>query len=65
MQAQQMALELRRRDQARLDQVIRALERLEEGDYGYCVRCDEEISAARLDVKPETPICIACAGGKR
>ena len=65
MQAQQMALELRRRNQQRLEQVKRALERVEEGEFGYCVRCEEEIAEARLKVKPETPVCVRCAGGGR
>lgn len=65
MQAQQMALELRRRNHQRLEQVRRALERVEEGTYGCCVRCEEEIGPARLQVKPETPICVECAGGRR
>ncbi len=63
MLSQQMALELKRRTEARLEQVKRALTRLDRDSFGYCVRCEEEISEARLRVKPETPICIACAGG--
>ena len=61
MQAQQMALEIKRRNQARLAQVALALERIEQGSYGYCTRCEEEISEARLKVRPEAPICISCA----
>ena len=63
MQSQQMALELKRRNEVRLEQVERALTRIEEDVYGLCVRCEEEISEARLEVKPETPVCIDCAGG--
>ncbi len=62
MLAQQMALELRRRNGARLGQVRRALERIGDSQFGFCIRCDEAISEARLSVKPETPICIRCAG---
>jgi DnaK suppressor protein len=61
MLSQQMALELKRRNQGRLSQVERALRRIEEGSYGYCVRCEEEISEARLKVRPEAPVCIHCA----
>jgi len=64
MQAQQMALELRRRNRMRLEQVRRALERIEEGDYGFCTRCEDPISDARLEVRPEAPLCVDCAGGK-
>ena len=65
MQAQQMALELRRRNQIRLQQIEQALRRVEDGSYGYCVRCEEEISEARLKVRPEAPVCIECAEGRR
>ncbi len=64
MLSQQMALEIRRRNQARLAQIERALERIEDGSYGLCVRCEEEISEPRLMVRPETPICISCAEGR-
>ena len=50
--------------QARRKQIVRidaALERLDIGDYGYCVTCDEEISAKRLELDPATPLCIQCA----
>lgn len=38
-----------------------ALERIAEGTYGICVGCGDEISEARLDALPETPLCRACA----
>src|SRR3546814_14246702 len=41
--------------------VSRALERIEKGTYGECVRCGGHIAAARLDVRPEAAICIASA----
>ena len=39
----------------------RALDRIASGEYGYCVQCGEEISAERLEVRPEAALCIACA----
>ena len=65
IQSQQMALEIRRRNQGRLRQVEEALKRIDDGTYGECLRCEEEISEARLKVRPETPICIDCAEGRR
>ncbi|MCP5110114.1 MAG: hypothetical protein GY953_04690 [bacterium] len=64
IQSQQMALEIRRRNQGRLRQIEQALKRIEDGSYGECARCEEEISEARLKVRPETPICIDCAEGR-
>lgn len=39
----------------------RALERIERGDYGFCVECGDEISAGRLEARPEAALCITCA----
>lgn len=39
----------------------RALDRIESGDYGYCVECGEEISEGRLEARPEAALCINCA----
>ena len=38
-----------------------ALQRMREDEYGYCTKCGEEISEARLDVLPATPFCKTCA----
>ena len=38
-----------------------ALKRLDAGDYGYCVTCDEPIGEKRLDLDPSVPLCISCA----
>jgi len=37
-----------------------ALQRIAEGSYGICLRCDEEISPKRLNAVPWTPYCITC-----
>ncbi len=39
----------------------RALERIEDGSYGECVRCGNDIAAGRLDARPEAALCIECA----
>ncbi|GAA0309078.1 TraR/DksA family transcriptional regulator [Rhodovulum strictum] len=46
---------------AEVKQINAALARIEDGSYGYCVRCGEEISEERLDVVPATPFCRICA----
>ncbi len=38
-----------------------ALNRLAEGTYGECMKCGEDISEARLDLLPYTPLCATCA----
>jgi DnaK suppressor protein len=44
----------------RIDQVERALERLERGGYGWCERCAEPIPPARLAVYPSATLCVTC-----
>ena len=41
--------------------VKRALARIEDGIYGECVRCGEDIAPARLEARPEAALCIDCA----
>jgi DnaK suppressor protein len=41
--------------------VMRALTRIENGTYGQCVRCGDEIAAKRLEARPEAALCIECA----
>ena len=38
-----------------------ALSRIEEGSYGECARCGEEIAPARLEALPTATRCIRCA----
>ncbi len=61
LQSQQMAIEMKRRNEAQLRLIDQALERIEDRSYGICLKCEEPISPKRLEVHPETPVCIACA----
>ena len=38
-----------------------ALKRIEDGTYGICVNCGDDIAAERLDVVPHAPRCRNCA----
>lgn len=40
-----------------------ALERIEDGTYGICRKCDGPISDQRLNAVPYAPLCKACALG--
>ncbi len=42
-----------------------AAARMDEGEYGACVTCGEDIAAKRLELDPAAAVCIACAGGSR
>ncbi len=54
--------ELRIRDRERrlLNKISEALERIEDGSFGVCELCGEEISEARLKARPVTTLCIDC-----
>jgi RNA polymerase-binding transcription factor DksA len=43
-----------------LEDVGRALHRLEEGLYGICLTCGREIDADRLAIRPESVYCVSC-----
>ena len=61
LQGQAMSQETNRRRQVQLKNIDAALIRIEEGDYGYCLDCGDEIAAKRLEFDPATPLCINCA----
>ena len=43
---------------------IRAtLQRIDEGEFGFCADCGEEIEPKRLELDPTTPKCVSCARG--
>jgi RNA polymerase-binding transcription factor DksA len=41
--------------------VVRALEKLDDGTYGRCDRCGEPIPDERLDARPWSVLCVRCA----
>lgn len=61
MQMQAMAVAQLRRRQAQRAAIAAALARIDEGEYGYCLRCGEEIGPKRLEHNPAASTCIDCA----
>jgi RNA polymerase-binding transcription factor DksA len=45
---------------ARLQLIQKAIEAIENGNYGECVRCEGAINDKRLDAIPWATMCIAC-----
>lgn len=43
-----------------LTEIDAALERMDQGEYGYCESCGLEIGVKRLDVRPVATLCIDC-----
>ena len=61
LQGQAMAVETQRRRDRELQRIEAALTRLDEGEYGLCLECEEEIPLRRLEVDPAALFCIDCA----
>ena len=57
---QNLSLRLRGRERSLIDKIDLALKRIEAGEFGECVVCEEEISLKRLKARPVTTMCIAC-----
>jgi DnaK suppressor protein len=58
--AQQRDLALRDRSDHQLELVDEALARLDDGTYGRCIRCGEQIAPDRLEALPWAARCIEC-----
>ena len=61
LQAQAMAQETRRRRQAELARIAACLSLIEEGEYGFCQVCGDEVGEGRLSVDPTLQTCVTCA----
>src|ERR1700740_2114090 len=57
---QSFTFRLRGREKAFLDKIQKALLKIEDGSFRKCEECEEEISPQRLEVRPETNLCIRC-----
>ena len=58
-QAMDKAIEARRRTD--LKRIEAALQRLDEEEYGYCLKCGDEIAEKRLELDPMATLCTDCA----
>jgi len=47
-----------------VQQVSEALERIDNGSYGICLRCGQSIEVNRLTALPWVALCIGCQEGK-
>jgi DnaK suppressor protein len=53
-------LRIRDRENKLIKKIKKALERIDEGSFGVCEKCGEDISASRLKARPVTTLCIDC-----
>lgn len=57
---QAMRMRLRNREVLNIKKIDQALARIEEGTFGICVECEEEIDVKRLEVRLQTTHCSFC-----
>jgi RNA polymerase-binding protein DksA len=43
-----------------ISEIDAALQRIEDGTYGFCASCGREIPSARLEANPWASLCIDC-----
>jgi|SRR5208283_3018070 len=54
------ALRLRERERKLLKKIEAAIEKIDNGSYGVCETCGQEIGLKRLEARPVTTMCIDC-----
>jgi len=57
---QSLRMRLRNREMLLIKKVNEALRRIEEGTFGSCSSCENDIEIKRLEARPTATLCIAC-----
>lgn len=53
-------LRLKDRERKLLKKINQALKRIDNGSFGICLHCGDEIDEKRLKARPVTTLCISC-----
>lgn len=53
-------LRIRDRERRLIHKIQDAVKRMDDGTYGNCEECGEEIGVARLKARPVTTLCVSC-----
>jgi len=53
-------LRIRDRENKLIKKIRKTLDRIEDGTFGICEACGEDIAIARLKARPVTTLCIEC-----
>ena len=65
MQHQQMALAGKQRHEEERARLVAAEFRIDEGTYGGCLLCGNDIAVERLEYQPDAVRCVTCAQRKK
>ena len=57
---QSMRMRLRNREVLYIKKIDEALNRIEEGSFGECTECGEDIELKRLEARPTANLCVSC-----
>jgi len=57
---QALNMRLRDRELVLLKKIDETLKKIEDGEFGICERCTEEIGKKRLEARPVAQLCIRC-----
>ena len=57
---QEVLMNLSEAQRSRVRDIDAALERMDQGVYGFCARCEEEIPLRRMEVRPFSRYCVDC-----
>ena len=57
----EMNNQLNTRNNEKINRIEEALDRIEDGTYGICEDCGEEIPEKRLEANPYIMVCVVCA----
>ncbi len=63
LQNQAMAQANEARRAAMVQKIAQAYRLIDEGEYGYCQECGEDIPFGRLKLDPTLTTCVTCASG--
>jgi len=61
MQSQEMSKAIGARRKQALTRIDGAFERLEDGEFGFCLKCGDEVTAKRLEFDPTAIYCTNCS----
>jgi DnaK suppressor protein len=57
---QSLTFELRNRERVMIAKINTALQKIQEGTFGLCETCEEEIEKRRLEARPFSTLCVSC-----
>ncbi len=58
--SQEVLMNLSETQRGRVRDIDAALERMDQGEYGLCAGCEEEIPLRRMEVRPFSRYCVDC-----